>query len=157
MGRRFFRRGELPLVLLALLSERPMQAYDLMSELGRLFGPVYKPSPGSIYPAVEALEAEGLVRATDDGARTIYALTPLGVDALDKRRHALGEFELRTGVRITQRPSVEAALARFTAHVQSFAAHLDPDALEELLDETAALIRREVAKPTDGSLSKEER
>ncbi|EUA73856.1 hypothetical protein I540_0264 [Mycobacteroides abscessus subsp. bolletii 1513] len=36
---RFFRHGELPLVLLALLAQRPMHGYELMSELSRLFGP----------------------------------------------------------------------------------------------------------------------
>lgn len=142
MGRRFFRHGELPLVLLALLSERRMNPYELMTELGRLFAPTYRPSPGSIYPAVEALEAEGLIRSLGDGSRTTYEPTAAGSDALDKRQATLAEFELRTGVRVSGRPSVDAALARFNAEVNSIAAYLEPDVLEALLGEAVALIRR---------------
>lgn len=141
MARRFFKHGELPLVLLALLAEKTMSAYDLMAELARLFAPLYRPSPGSIYPAVEALEAEGLVRARSLGARTTYEVTPLGVEALARRRDALGEFELRTGVRVTARGSVDAALARFTAEIQRVAPYLEPSELEELLDRATASIR----------------
>ncbi len=142
MGRRFFRHGELPLVLLALLSERRMNAYELMAELGRLFAPTYRPSPGSIYPAVEALEAEGLIRPIGDGSRTTYEPTTAGTEALEKRRATLAEFELRTGVRVGGRPSVDAALARFNAEVNAVAAYVEPDVLEALLEEAIALIRR---------------
>lgn len=142
MGRRFFRHGELPLVLLALLSERRMNPYELMAELGRLFAPTYRPSPGSIYPAVEALEAEGLIRAVGDGSRTTYEPTADGREALDKRRPTLAQFELRTGVRVSGRPSVDAALARFNAEVNAIAAYVEPDELEALLEEAMTLIRR---------------
>lgn len=142
MGRRFFRHGELPLVLLALLSERRMNPYELMAELGRLFAPTYRPSPGSIYPAVDALEAEGLIRSVGDESRTAYEPTAAGNEALDKRRATLAEFELRTGVRVSGRPSVNAALALFNAEVNALAAYLEPDVLEALLEEAMTVIRR---------------
>ncbi|HWC13388.1 MAG TPA: PadR family transcriptional regulator [Actinomycetota bacterium] len=136
MGRRFFRHGELPLVLLALLAERPMHGYDLMIELGRLFAPHYHPSPGSVYPAVEALEAEGLIAArTDDGPR-VYRLTRSGATALEKRRDALAALELRTGMRVAQRGTVDAVLDRFASRVRAFTGRLDPDTLEDVLDRT---------------------
>ena len=59
----FFRYGELPLVLLALLQQRPMNGYEMLSELGRLFSPGYAPSPGSVYPAISALRRSGLIGA----------------------------------------------------------------------------------------------
>lgn len=142
MGRRFFRHGELPLVLLALLAERPLGAYDLMAELGRLFGPFYRPSPGSIYPAVDALQAEGLIRPALRGPRTTYQLTAPGRAALEKRRQTLAEFELRTGVRIADRGSTDALLARFSAEVQALAPHVDPAELEEVLERAAAALRQ---------------
>lgn len=143
MGR-FFKHGELPLVLLALVAEKPMSAYNLMAELARLFGPVYRPSPGSIYPAVEALEAEGLVRSTALGTRTTYEVTPLGLDALAQRQDALGAFELRTGARVTARGSTDALLARFNAEVQRLAPFVDPAELEELLERASASIRERI-------------
>src|SRR5256885_13496640 len=99
MPQRFFRHGELPLVLLALLADRPMHGYDVMSELARLFGPHYRPSPGTVYPAVDALEAEGLLEAEHHNGRTIYRTTDAGMEALTERAEALAALELRTGAR----------------------------------------------------------
>ena len=147
MGRRFFRHGELPLVLLALLVERPMSAYDLMTELSRLFGPFYRPSPGSIYPAVEALQAEGLIRPVPRGVRTTYQPTEVGRAALEKRRQTLAELELRTGARVATGGSTDALLARFSAEVQALAPHVDPTELEEVLDDAAATLRRRSRSP----------
>jgi len=134
MGRRFFAHGELPLVLLALLEERPMHGYELMTELGRLFAPRYRPSPGSIYPALDALEAERLVTPEEKGGARVYGLTSLGQEALDKRRDALAAIELRTGVSVGQRGTVEAVLARFALRIRGLAGRLDPTALDEILD-----------------------
>lgn len=136
MGRRFFRHGELPLVLVALLAERPMHGYDLMAELGRLFGPHYRPSPGSVYPAVEALEAEGLITPQGGDGPRVYRLTPSGEEALEARLDALADLELRTGVRVGQRGTVDAALERFAARVRGLTGRLEPDALERVLNRT---------------------
>src|SRR3954453_7266415 len=54
----FFMPGELPLVILALLNVRPQGGYELLRELEQRYGPAYRPSPGSIYPALAALRAE---------------------------------------------------------------------------------------------------
>ena len=140
MARRFFRHGEVPLALLALLGHQPMHAYELMTELGRRFSPAYVPSPGSIYPAVDALEAEGLIEAHDDGARTKYRITSVGRDALGKRREALAALELRTGVTITKRDPVDAALDRFAARVHALAARVDPSQIESAVDGAATWV-----------------
>jgi DNA-binding PadR family transcriptional regulator len=141
--RRFFRSGELHLVLLALLGARPQHGYELMSELSARFGPAYRPSPGSIYPALSALEAEGLVAATDDGDRRVYRVTATGSRAVDDRRALLGEIEARTGT-VLGGPSLESALARFTERVRAVAARVDQAGAEQVLDEAAARIERGV-------------
>ena len=64
MAPRFFRHGELPLVVLALLEREPMHGYQVLGELTRRFGDVYVPSAGSVYPAIRALRDDGLVGAT---------------------------------------------------------------------------------------------
>ena len=151
MGRRFFRHGELPLVLLALVAERPMNGYELMAELGRLFAPHYTPSPGSVYPAVEALEAEELIIPRDDEGPRVYQLTGLGEEALEKRRDALADIELRTGLRLGDRNAVDGVLDRFASRVRRLAGRLDADELERLLDETCRSIeKRTMGQPAVG-------
>ncbi len=92
---RFFRHGELPLVLLAILAQRPMHGYELMSELSRLFSTGgYRPSPGTVYPAVDALAAEGLLTGHTHEGRTVYSASEEGEQALGSRIDVLAGVEL---------------------------------------------------------------
>ena len=138
-SRRFFRSGELHLVLLALLSQRPQHGYELMTELSTRFGPNYRSSPGSIYPALAALEAEGLVAPQDDGDRRVYGLTPSGAAALDGRQALLAEIEARTGARFG-RGSLETALAELNTRVRAVSHLVSHDDAEAVLDEAATRI-----------------
>ena len=143
MPRRFFRHGELPLVLLALLSERPMHGYELMARLNKLFGLRYRASPGSIYPALEALEGEGLLVGESGGGRTIYRASDAGEEALAARADNLAELELRTGVQVRPSQSLEAALSRFKARLAPLAGRIDVDAAAAVLDRAATEIETE--------------
>jgi DNA-binding PadR family transcriptional regulator len=139
--RRFFRSGELPLVLLVLLDERPQHGYELMLELQERFGPAYRASPGSIYPALNALETEHLIIGDDQGDRRVYRLSQEGRDAFTRRRAVLEQLEQRTGARLTK-PSAESALARFAGRVRPLVAHVDVADLEHVLDDAAERIER---------------
>jgi DNA-binding PadR family transcriptional regulator len=73
------RRGDVRAASLALLSEQPMNGYQLIQEIGERSGGVWKPSPGSIYPALQQLEDEGLIRAESaESGRRAYQLTDEG-------------------------------------------------------------------------------
>jgi len=81
--RRFFESGEVRLALLSLLSERPMHGYELMKEMEARSGGMYQASAGTVYPNLQQLEDEGLVRmeVRDDGKR-VYSITEEGRKAL---------------------------------------------------------------------------
>src|SRR5436305_7749830 len=104
--------GELPLVLLALISDRPQGGYELLGELERRFGPAYRPSPGSVYPALSALRAEQLV-AQGQGAGSPYRVTAAGRRMLANQRDALSRIESRTRVVVEPAGSLQPVLARF--------------------------------------------
>ena len=140
MSRRFFRHGELPLVLLALLADRPMHGYEVMSELARLFGPQYRPSPGSVYPAVEALEAEGLVEGEARGGRTTYRATKAGTRAVADRAGDLAALEVRTGTRVRRSESLQPPLERFKARVEPLSGRVDAEVVSAILDRAAVEI-----------------
>ena len=112
MGARFFKHGELALVVLALLERSPMHGYQLIGELEALFGDDYEPSTGTIYPAVRALADEGLVTSNDDGRRAVYSLTAVGRRSLDNRSEQLAARELRTGTTIRRAAELDRLLAR---------------------------------------------
>lgn len=132
-----FRHGELHLVLLALLGHRPMHGYELMSELSKRLGRRYSPSPGSIYPAVQSLESEGLISSLMDGDRRTYELTDVGREALNRRTDELAGVEARLRVRFSPDDDFDAAIARFVARIRVPAGVLLPPELEMVLDRAA--------------------
>lgn len=77
-GRGRGRRGNVRAAILALLAERPMHGYEMISELENRTGGVWRPSPGSVYPTLQLLEDEGLIEAVADGGRKSYTLTEAG-------------------------------------------------------------------------------
>ena len=75
-------RGDVRAAILALLSEEPMHGYQIMRELSERSGGVWRPSPGSIYPTLQQLEDEELVRPeTGEAGRRVFALTDAGREA----------------------------------------------------------------------------
>ena len=82
-------RGDIRAAILALLAEGPMHGYQIMRELGERSGGVWRPSPGSVYPTLQQLQDEGLVRSAEaEGGRRTFELTDEGreaVDALESR------------------------------------------------------------------------
>lgn len=73
------RRGDVRAAALALLAEEPRNGYQIIQEIGERSGGVWRPSPGSVYPALQQLEDEGLIQAeTPEGGRRRYTLTEEG-------------------------------------------------------------------------------
>jgi DNA-binding PadR family transcriptional regulator len=118
MGGRGFSR--LRLLLLKILSEKPLHGYALIKEVEELLGS--RPSPGSIYPLLREMLREGLVEVRVTGSRgrivKTYYITEKGRQYLASRREDLEELMVFVeGVRIVRRygagfEDVIAALAR---------------------------------------------
>jgi DNA-binding PadR family transcriptional regulator len=73
------RRGDVRAAALALLSEAPMNGYQIIQEITNRSGGVWRPSPGSVYPALQQLEDEGLIKVeAGEGGRRAYQLTEEG-------------------------------------------------------------------------------
>ena len=71
-------RGDVRAAILALLAERPMHGYEMIQELERRTGGVWRPSPGSVYPTLQLLEDEGLIAGEEGEGRRRFALTDTG-------------------------------------------------------------------------------
>ncbi len=75
-------RGDVRLAVLRLLAEEPRNGYQLIQELTDRSGGVWRPSPGSIYPALQQLEGEGLIRAEEKDGKRVFRLTEAGQGAV---------------------------------------------------------------------------
>src|SRR4051794_38976650 len=85
------KRGDVRDALLLLLAEEPRNGYQLMQEIEARSDGVWRPSPGSVYPALAQLEDEGLVSAEAGSPGKVFVLTDEGrkhVEARDEDRVA---------------------------------------------------------------------
>lgn len=73
------RRGDVRAAILDLLADgQPRNGYQLIQEIAERTNGVWRPSAGSVYPALQQLEDEGLISPEGEGRRRLYALTDDG-------------------------------------------------------------------------------
>jgi DNA-binding PadR family transcriptional regulator len=84
-GRRRVGRGDVRGAILRLLAEGgSWNGYQIIQELTNRSGDAWKPSPGSIYPALQQLQDEGLILAEEQDNKRSYSLTEEGKTAAAK-------------------------------------------------------------------------
>lgn len=92
-GRRGHRgrrsRGDIRLAVLALLSEQPRHGYEIIQEIAERTSGAWRPSPGSVYPSIQQLEDEGLVRTEEAEGRRTVTLTEAGQRYVGEHRDEL--------------------------------------------------------------------
>ncbi len=72
-------RGDVRASVLALLAEQPRHGYEIITEIIERSGGAWKPSPGSVYPVLQQLQDEGLVRPEEADGRRVFHLTEAGI------------------------------------------------------------------------------
>jgi DNA-binding PadR family transcriptional regulator len=82
-GRR--RRGDVRTALLSVLTEEPGHGYELIQALEEKSGGRWRPSPGSVYPTLQQLEDEDLVRSEEREGKRVYAITDAGREEAERR------------------------------------------------------------------------
>lgn len=85
------RRGDVRNAILALLAEGPRNGYQLIGEIADRTDGLWRPSAGSVYPALGLLEDEGLVEQTKVEQRKAFQLTETGKEYVAARQEELTE------------------------------------------------------------------
>jgi DNA-binding PadR family transcriptional regulator len=86
-GGRVFDHGDLRLLILQLIAEKPRHGYELIKAIEEQLGGSYSPSPGVVYPTLTMLEELGYATvAQSDGGKKLYTVTPDGTAFLDANR-----------------------------------------------------------------------
>lgn len=80
---RFFDSGNLRLVILQHIADKPSYGYEIIKAIEEQMGGAYSPSPGVVYPTLTLLEEEGLAEVSStEGNRKLYAATEQGKEYL---------------------------------------------------------------------------
>jgi DNA-binding PadR family transcriptional regulator len=86
-GGRVFDHGDLRLVIMALLAEKPRYGYDIIKALEERVGGGYSPSPGVVYPNLTLLEEVGHATVSEaQGGRKLHTLSEEGLAYLAANR-----------------------------------------------------------------------
>jgi|SRR5687767_11265754 len=92
-GGRMFDQGDLKLVILRLLDEKPRHGYEIIKEIEDRFGGTYSPSPGTVYPTLTLLEDLGYARAMpEEGGKKIYEITDEGRQHLKENEGTIDDI-----------------------------------------------------------------
>lgn len=76
---RWMQRGDARIVVLKVLNERPMHGYEVLKEISEMFGGMYAPSAGMVYPTLQWLEDESLVNSSqEEGGKKVYRINDAG-------------------------------------------------------------------------------
>jgi DNA-binding PadR family transcriptional regulator len=131
------RRGDVRASVLALLAERPMHGYEMIKEIEERTQGAWTPSAGSIYPTLQLLEDEGLVRGEEADGKRRFALTDSGTA---EQKEKAGEEAPWDAVRGDVAPEAFALQTSLRKFVHAVRQVFDADAeqqkqVAELLDE----------------------
>jgi DNA-binding PadR family transcriptional regulator len=92
---RFFAHGDLRLVILHLIAEKPRHGYEVIKAIEERVAGAYSPSPGVVYPTLTLLEELGYVTVSTaaagegGGAKKLHEITAEGRAFLDANRAAV--------------------------------------------------------------------
>jgi DNA-binding PadR family transcriptional regulator len=159
---RMFGTGELRLALLALINEEPRHGYELIRAVEDMTGGAYAPSPGAVYPTLQMLEEEGLIKQTkpktDDEEETSgkkpFKATKAGKAELKERDDEvealmgrLGEHGMRAEKVKEKSPDLFRAMGNLASVLKNRAraGKLDQKTIDEIvdiIDEVAKRIER---------------
>lgn len=90
--RQWFESGDMKYVILKLLRDKPRHGYEVMKELEERMHGCYSPSPGTVYPTLQWLEDEGLVKSNDVDGKKVYEITDAGRKFLEEHKDVVEEI-----------------------------------------------------------------
>jgi DNA-binding PadR family transcriptional regulator len=143
----WFEAGDMKYVILKLLRDKPMHGYEVMKALEEHTHGCYKPSPGTVYPTLQWLEDEGLVKSEEVDGKKVYAITDAGRAFLEEHRSTVDDIFERIADTIDRfvgqpMPEVNRAIGRLVGTAYRTAWRLGSDdtkkrKIVEILDRAA--------------------
>src|SRR4029453_1370386 len=94
-GRQRFLRGHLNHIILEIIKEKPRHGYDVIKGIEEKFHGLYSPSPGSVYPILQALEDQGFINTSQDSGKKVYSITADGEQELKENTDKFSELRER--------------------------------------------------------------
>ena len=93
---RVFEQGDLRLLLLKLIADKPSHGYELIKAVEESVGGAYSPSPGVVYPTLTHLEDLGYTKVQEaEGGKKLFAITAEGEAYLAEQSATIAQLQAR--------------------------------------------------------------
>ncbi len=120
------------MAIVTMLASSPKNGVELMDEIEKMTQGWWRPSPGSVYPVLEQLSKDGMVKKREDGR---YELTDKASDELE------GSFGHAFGRRPRSVEEMFDEVSGFVSYIEELVKS-DPEKMEEHREELKALAER---------------
>ncbi|MCJ7631298.1 PadR family transcriptional regulator [Candidatus Bathyarchaeota archaeon] len=127
-----FRRNILRHMVLKALAEKSMNGYEIIKALGDEFGGPFRPSTGAIYPMLQTLENEGLIKGEDIDEKRKYSITQMGTEKLKSDENQFKEMIANRKAFIEERKELNTELRIFARLIITNYRDLTPEKAEEI-------------------------
>jgi DNA-binding PadR family transcriptional regulator len=91
-GRNFLVRGIIKLLILDSIYEGEKHGYEIIKNIGEKFFGIYEPSPGIVYPTLQLLVDEGLIKEKNLDGKKVYFITENGKKIRDQSMEIINSF-----------------------------------------------------------------
>ena len=112
------RKGDVRSVILILLADGPSNGYGLIKSIQTKTAGMWRPSPGSVYPTLQQLVDEGLIRPTGSGPRTEFELTDEGKAYVEENRETLASAWTASSETLHQHGELLASAAKLAGVIK---------------------------------------
>lgn len=122
------RRGDIRVALLRSLLDGPAHGYEIISRLEEKSGGLWRPSPGSVYPTLQLLEEQELLRSHEDNGKRVYELTDTG--RAEAESSEAGQFPWEGQEGLSGRKALRLAFAQLALATKQIQAAGDGELVE---------------------------
>lgn len=154
--RRSFERGGIKFAVLEMVRDRARHGYDIIRAMEEQAHGLYSPSPGVIYPTLQALEDQDLVTRVEEEGKKVYSITDAGLAYLEENKERVESHRKNWEAQFGRgsRGDTRAAVAHIRGILWDMKDAVRTSAgeptklkeIEELLEETAARVREIVER-----------
>ena len=129
------RRGDIKVALLRTLLDGPAHGYEIIGRLEEKSGGLWRPSPGSVYPTLQMLEEQDLLRSHEQDGKRVYELTDAGRAEAESAQNDQFPWEGAEG--LSGRRALRLAFAQLALAMKQVQAAGDSD----LVDRAAQILK----------------
>ncbi|MGD9998580.1 MAG: PadR family transcriptional regulator [Ilumatobacteraceae bacterium] len=134
--------------LLSALADGPGHGYELIQRIEERTGGRWRPSPGSVYPTLQMLDEQGLVRSSQVDDKRVYEITEAGQGELATRTADAGGTPWMRDDEGSSHGNFRHAMGRFIMAAKQVAMTGSPELVDqavEIMDEARRKLYRLLA------------